>query len=550
MILKERQPQVWEAVSLESLIVYAIGGNWGKAVDAAPEDFSSVYCIRGSEFRDWNLDKGNTASLRAVKEASLLNRQLQENDILVEISGGGPEQPVGRTVLIDKECLSFQPKIPKIPTNFLRLIRPSKCINAKYLNHYLCFFYRSGEVINYQAGSNNLRNLKFKDYINIGVPLPPEYEQHRIVAKIEELFSELDKGIEYLKTARKQLKIYRQALLKQAFEGKLTEQWRKENASKLETAEQLLERIKQERAARYQQQLEDWKTAVKQWVANGKEGKRPSKPRKPKLFDPISDKDLVGLEALPTGWVYSKFGELIENSQNGLSKRNSKTGAETTVLRLADISQEEIDLSDTRKIRLTENEQQKYLLKKNDLLCIRVNGSPDLVGRYVLVKEEAALAYCDHFIRYRPLLSLSDSGYLKYYFNTRYVRRYVDLNKVSSAGQNTVNQDTMGNILVAYCGIHEQQEIISILEEKLSVLDSLDKSMSEQLTKSEALRQSILKKAFSGQLVPQDPNDEPASVLLAHIAKEKQEAAARAKQVKAEKKSPKARKSGTRKTVK
>ena len=136
MINTSNLPLNWAVTSLESLIVYVIGGDWGKAVDVAPDEYSTAYCIRGSEFRNWIEDKGSTASLRAVKETSLLNRQLVENDILVEISGGGPEQPVGRTVLIDKECLSFQPDVPKIPTNFLRLTRPSNLVSSKYLNFY------------------------------------------------------------------------------------------------------------------------------------------------------------------------------------------------------------------------------------------------------------------------------------------------------------------------------------------------------------------------------------------------------------------------------
>ena len=103
-------------------------------------------------------------------------------------------------------------------------------------------------------------------------PLAPVAEQHRIVAKIEALFSELDKGVESLKTARKQLKVYRQAVLKHAFEGKLTAQWREENKDKLEPADELLARIQKEREARYQQQLADWKAAFKAWEAKGERG--------------------------------------------------------------------------------------------------------------------------------------------------------------------------------------------------------------------------------------------------------------------------------------
>ena len=95
-----------------------------------------------------------------------------------------------------------------------------------------------------------------------------------MVAKIEELFSELDAGIESLQKARAQLATYRQAVLKHAFEGKLTAQWRKENQDQLETPEQLIARIKQDRAARYHQQIQEWRYPVKQWV-DDRRGKRP-----------------------------------------------------------------------------------------------------------------------------------------------------------------------------------------------------------------------------------------------------------------------------------
>ena len=128
--------------------------------------------------------------------------------------------------------------------------------------------------------------------------------QRRIVAKIEELFSELDKGVESLKTARAKLNVYRQAVLKHAFEGKLTAQWREENKDKLEKPEQLLARIKQERAARYEQQLKEWKVAVKTWEENGNPGKKPARPRMPKSVSTMAEEEIARLEALPSGWLW------------------------------------------------------------------------------------------------------------------------------------------------------------------------------------------------------------------------------------------------------
>ena len=136
-----------------------------------------------------------------------------------------------------------------------------------------------------------------KDFLyELSFTLPPLKEQDRIVAKIEELFSELDQGVESLKTARAQLHVYRQAVLKHAFEGRLTAQWREENKDKLEKPEQLLARIKRERAARYERQLEGWHTAVQKWEGGGKRGKKPRKPSTPKPLTKLDDNRLPNLQ--------------------------------------------------------------------------------------------------------------------------------------------------------------------------------------------------------------------------------------------------------------
>src|SRR5262249_50845379 len=146
-------------------------------------------------------------------------------------------------------------------------------------------------------------------------------EQCRIVAKIEELFSDLDKGIESLKTAREQLKVYRQAVLIHVFEGKLTAQWREENEDKLETAEQLLGRIKQEREADYQRQLEEWEIAFREWESDGKEGNKPAKPSKPKT---VSIENF-SLPTLPRGWAWERIGNLNTEIFDGPFGSNLKT---------------------------------------------------------------------------------------------------------------------------------------------------------------------------------------------------------------------------------
>lgn len=142
------------------------------------------------------------------------------------------------------------------------------------LNEYVYYYLKaSKQLAEKRASGTTFLELSGKAFGLLPIPIPPLNEQKRIVAKIEELFSELDNGIAALKNAREQLKVYRQAVLKHAFEGKLTAKWREENADKLESPEQLLARIQQEREARYQQQLEEWEAAVKKWEEKGKEGK-------------------------------------------------------------------------------------------------------------------------------------------------------------------------------------------------------------------------------------------------------------------------------------
>ncbi|MCL9807042.1 restriction endonuclease subunit S [Flavobacterium amniphilum] len=210
-------PKNWVETELNQIISYVIGGDWGKDTDFIDTDFVEVICIRGSEIKNWSRDKGKTASLRKIKKSSLSNRQLIKGDILLEISGGGPDQPVGRTVLIDGDVLNFETHLPKVCTNFLRLVRIYENINSKLINHYLQYFYNSGEITKYQGGSNNLRNLKYKDYETISIPLPPLAEQNRIVEKLDTLFAQLETIKTSMAKVPELLKNFRQQVLEKEY---------------------------------------------------------------------------------------------------------------------------------------------------------------------------------------------------------------------------------------------------------------------------------------------------------------------------------------------
>jgi type I restriction enzyme S subunit len=348
------------------------------------------------------------------------------------------------------------------------------------------------------------------------VLLPPLPEQHRIVAKIEELFSELDKGIEYLRTAQEQLNVYRQALLKHAFEGKLTAKWREENKDKLETADALLDRIQNERAERYQQQLADWETS----------GRKGSKPKSPKGLRPLTEEERGELPKLPQGWVYSYLADLGDLCR-GKSKHRPRNDPRLFGGRYPFVQTGEVKAANRilKQFSQTYSEfglQQSKLWPKGTL-CITIAAN---------IAETAFLGFdaCfpDSVVGFSAFKKIIIPEYVDFFIQG--ARTRIEAYAPATAQKN-INLETLQGFLVPYCCMYEQKQILDILEEHFCALDQLDQIITTSLQQAEALRQSILKKAFSGQLVPQDPNDEPASVLLARIKSERSGQATKKKEL-------------------
>jgi type I restriction enzyme, S subunit len=395
------------------------------------------------------------------------------------------------------------------------VLRPSCSLNDKFL----FFKVVTGDFINLVSGKQygvSYPAVKEEQIKTQLIDLPPLNEQKRIVAKIEELFSELDNGIAALKTAREQLKVYRQAILKHAFEGKLTAKWRKENADKLETPKQLLSLIQQERDARYQQQLEVWKIAIQEWEVRGNKDKKPSKPKLLKTFGPLPNNVMTDLPELPNSWYWGKLGNLTTGVEYGTSAKSSESGL-VSVIRMGNLQNGKIDWADL-VYTSDEEEIEKYSLTPNDVLFNRTN-SPELVGKTAKYRGEQSALFAGYLIRINQISSIAISDYLNYFLNSHIAKQYGNTVKTDGVNQSNINGEKLQNYPFPFCSIVEQTKIVEILEGKLSLTESSIQEIEFQLAKAETLRQSILKNAFSGKLVPQDPNDEPASELLARIIK-------------------------------
>ena len=348
-------------------------------------------------------------------------------------------------------------------------------------------------------------NKQFVEEMEFG--LPPLHEQHRIVAKIEELFSELDKGIENLKTAQAQLKVYRQALLKHAFEGKLTAQWRAENRDKLETAEVLLKRIRQERAQRFQQQLADWEAACKQG----------SKPKAPKPLAPLTAEELAELPELPEGWGWARVLEVCETVVDCHNKTAPYQATGIPLVRTPSIRDMKLNFDDS--IRYVSQETYTFWSRRcpplsGDILFTRE--AP--MGEAAIIPEGKIVCMGQRIMLLRPGKFLSGK-YLLCATQNPIFKKVSDKVAVGT-GVKHLRVGDVERLVFPLCSVNEQNEIANQLDARLSEVDQLDQTITTSLQQAEALRQSILKKAFSGQLVKQDPHDEPASALLARIKAE------------------------------
>ena len=353
--------------------------------------------------------------------------------------------------------------------------------------------------------------------------LPPLREQHRIVAKIEELFSELDKGIQSLKSARAKLDVYRQAVLKHAFEGKLTAQWRKDNKDTLEKPKQLLARIKQAREVRYQQRCEEWEAAVKEWEEDGKSGKRPGQPRMPKSVSTMAKGEIVPLEALPNSWLWLT-AESVGIVQLGRqrSPQNRSKDYPTKYIRAANITEQGLDLRDVFDMDFPPHELSTYRLEKGDLVVSEASGSAAQVGKPAIWDDQISnCCFQNTVIRHQPYCR-DYSVYLLWLYQFFYMSgKFAQV--AGGVGINHLGAFKFAQIALPLCSLAEQQEIVRLLEERFTAIEQQEREIDSALTQAEMLRQAILKRAYSGQLVPQDPSDEPASVLLNRIRAEREE---------------------------
>ena len=353
-----------------------------------------------------------------------------------------------------------------------------------------------------------MANLNQQHLLALDVSLPPLAEQTRIVAKLEELLSDLDAGVAELKAAQAKLRHYRQSLLKAAVEGSLTRAWREAHPAPEETGADLLARILRERRARWEaQQLAKFEA----------QGKKPPKGWQAKYVEPLGP-DMTGLPALPAGWAWSS----VEQLATLLSGHTPKDAGDYAT---ANAAVQWFKVSDMNRAGNEERliaAQTAFDAATAESLGLKVAPAGTIVfpkrgGAIATNKKRrlgVAASYDLNMMGLLPLEAVAD--WLWWWFSG------IDLGRLSD-GSNVpqINNPDIAPLPVPLPPSMEQAAIIDILTEQSESLAALESATEALQSQSTAQRQNLLRAAFAGQLVPQDPADEPAAALLARIRAER-----------------------------
>lgn len=353
------------------------------------------------------------------------------------------------TKIAERDDILLSVRAPVGPTNLapcrvcigrgLTAIRPSEKLSLKYLLYYFRYF----EVQLQQKGTGTTFKAITQDIIkNLEVPVPSIPEQERIVAQIEKLFSQLDSGLESLKKIKQQLAVYQQAVLKKAFEGAFT-------------------------AHKFLSISLDW--------ADGEE--------------------ILSLPQLPNEWRYvalSKLGDL----GRGKSKHRPRNDAilfqdgKYPFIQTGDVKAAKRFITEWSKMYGEIGLQQSKLWPKGTL-CITIAAN---IAETAFLGIDAC--FPDSVVGFTPFDFVLPE-YVRYFIESQKIRLWA---YAPATAQKNINLDTLENLIIPYCSYAEQEEVVSEIEARMTICDSIEQTVYTALQQTEAMRQSILKKAFEGGL--------------------------------------------------
>lgn len=474
-------PKGWVEADLSELVPHdglMTDGDWVESKDQDPN--GDVRLIQLADIGDGCFRDKSARFLTKRKAIELNCTYLRKGDVLI----ARMPDPLGRACLFP---LSGKEKFVTVVD--VCVVRLSE---ETVSNRYITYLINSGairqQIESFESGTTRKR-ISGKNLARVRLPIAPLAEQRRIVGKVEELFSELEEGVANLKQARAQLAVYRQALLKHAFEGHLTADWRTQHAPELESADQLLARIRAEMPDNSKNSAPDVSSSACGWLELSL-----SDITKESLIGLVRSSDLQNQEG--RGFCYIKMDRVDMSGH--------------------------VDIEPKVFVDCSEEEVERFALRQGDIL-FNTRNSVELVGKTGLVRKPppGPTVFNNNLMRIR-LVSPVLPSFLNYQMCAPDFRNAMEQVKKATTSVAAVYGKDLWPLRIAIPSTREQQAIVDKLDSQLDVVESMEADIDLNLQKAEALRQSILKKAFAGELVPQDPADEPAAALLARIRAERE----------------------------
>ena len=376
--------------------------------------------------------------------------------------------------------------------------------NDRVDGKYLQYFLNSSAFVNFATHLNagDRPRVDFDQIAAFEIPLRTIDEQHRIVAEIEKQFSRLDQAVASLRRVKAQLKRYKASVLKAAVEGRLVEteaqRARREGrgfetgaelaaqgsanaaggrkpgaALHYETGEQLLKRILETRRS--------------QWKGKGKY-KEPAAP------------ETSGLPELPEGWVWASLDALSWHSSYGTSAKCSYAKGGVPVLRIPNVQQGALDLSDLKFAPADHVLPEDETVSVGDMLIIRTNGSRSLIGRAAVVTSQSkrALSFASYLIRFRLIQVESLPAWISIIWQEGRMRQWIESRAATSAGQHNISQSVLALATLPLPPLPEQLRIVAEVDRRLSIVREVEAEVDANLKRAQTLRQAVLARAFTG----------------------------------------------------
>lgn len=499
--MSEELPSGWALETVGDVAHFVRGVTYSKQHSSRVSGSGLLPVLRAN-----NIGNGlNFDDLVFVPDRFVSEEQIvREGDLVLAMSSGSKS-------VVGKAAIARSPQRCGFGA-FCGVIRPSEHFHHSLLGYY----FQTKSYRNAVSGASkgvNINNLKAEHILDRPLRIPPAAEQGRIADKIDELFSRIDEGERALDRVQKLVERYRQSVLKAAVTGELTREWREKQTKSdapIETGDALLARILTARR-------EAWEKAELDKMKA--KGVKPKNDRWKQKYTEPPPPDTVELPELPVGWAWASLDamcSLITSGSRGWSQHYADTGS--LFIRAQNIKRDVLELDDVAFVDLagvTEGIRTKVTV--NDLL-ITITGAN--VTKTALVTSAIEAAYVSQHVGLaRPVLA-DISQYLFRWIVSPANGRAALLAAAYGAGKPGLSLEDLKELAIALPPQAEQEVICDLLDIEFVRIESITTDAKLRSKAVLGLRQAILKEAFSGNLIPQDPTDEPASALLERIAAE------------------------------